>query len=120
MEFTVPSLLAKRRESAFHAQNGQCYYCGCAMLKPQFANFIATDVAQQFDRQRMCTAEHLQARTDGGTDARKNLVAACWYCNTTRHSRYGGKRPREYRAVVRRQVMAGVWPTVGERLQSVA
>ena len=120
MEFTVPSPLAKRRDSAFRAQNGDCYYCGCAMLKRQLSEFTAADSAQRVDRMRVCTAEHLRARMNGGTNARKNLVAACWYCNTARHSRYGGQEPRDYRAIVRQQVKAGAWPTVGQRTPSGA
>ena len=31
-----------------------------------------------------CTAEHVVARCDGGIE-HKNIVAACSYCNITRH-----------------------------------
>lgn len=33
---------------------------------------------------RLCTAEHLQRKADQGTNARKNIVAACFDCNQSR------------------------------------
>lgn len=32
------------------------------------------------------TAEHLQARSDGGLDHPSNIVAACAHCNHRRHA----------------------------------
>jgi 5-methylcytosine-specific restriction endonuclease McrA len=39
-----------------------------------------------------CTAEHLKARSDGGSNDTNNIVAACYFCNHTRHTR---KNPME-------------------------
>jgi hypothetical protein len=63
----VKSRLQKHRQSAFIAQQGRCIYCGCNMGNHP-------------------TAEHLQARQDGGTDRRDNIAAACWRCNYRRHA----------------------------------
>ena len=115
MEFTVPSILPKRRDLAFRFQGGRCYYCGCTMLQLKGADLSDAPRYAKPDRLRLCTAEHLRAQVDGGTHARRNLVAACWYCNSSRHARYGGIDAVEYRAVVRQQVKAGIWPTIRQQ-----
>ncbi|WP_431312814.1 HNH endonuclease [Roseateles agri] len=56
-----------------------------------------------------CTAEHLIARCDGGTDVASNVVAACWRCNRTRHARRWPPSADTYRAEVRRRVARGGW-----------
>jgi hypothetical protein len=58
-------------------------------------------------RRLQCTAEHLVARVDGGTDRVNNVVAACLACN---HRRHATKRPLKadvYAAFVRRQITHG-------------
>jgi len=57
-----------------------------------------------------CTAEHLQARQDGGRDTQENIVAACLRCNRQRHQ--GWKKapePETYLQHVRRQLSQKVW-----------
>ncbi|WP_370315223.1 HNH endonuclease signature motif containing protein [Roseivivax marinus] len=56
-----------------------------------------------------CTAEHLQARSDGGKDTFDNIVAACWFCNTRRHNQKVPLEPEAYRQHVRRRMSAGRW-----------
>ena len=99
--------LKKLRLSAFHAQQGRCFYCGARMwlrcpselgLRPQSSRFL------------QCTAEHLIARQDGGTDTRENVVAACWLCNLRRHQRRSpAPSPAAYKALVRKRVAKGRW-----------
>ncbi|WP_373322438.1 HNH endonuclease [Vogesella indigofera] len=55
------------------------------------------------------TAEHLQARCDGGQDARQNIVAACHYCNQKRHHRKTPPSPNDYRELVQRRLAKGGW-----------
>jgi 5-methylcytosine-specific restriction endonuclease McrA len=100
----VQTTLVKRRKAAFLAQQGLCFYCRCQMLP-------ATQ-ASRSDQFRICTAEHLQARQDGGTDRQANLVAACWYCNHSRHTKFGGCSPSRYKRLVKQEVRKGGWPTV--------
>ncbi len=56
-----------------------------------------------------CTAEHLVAQCDGGTNAAANIVAACARCNHTRHKRQRPPEPAAYRADVRQRVARGSW-----------
>jgi len=66
--------LRSLRHSACREQGGLCYYC----LRP-----MHSDV----------TAEHLQARRDGGKDTRKNIVAAHRLCNARRHQLFPIEAP---------------------------
>ena len=84
--------IARHRHSAYASQSGRCYYCGFLMWEKDVSAFARThnitcSRAQAF----RCTAEHLQAKKDGGTNAVQNIVAACFCCNSRRHRR---KRPR--------------------------
>lgn len=95
------------RTSAFHAQNGRCYYCGLPMwlcsphelsLRPRSAGPF------------QCTAEHLLARQDGGKDVADNVVAACHLCNLRRHKRpTPAPSPDAYRARVQQRMAKGTW-----------
>ncbi len=66
-----------RREALYHMQRGRCFYCNCKMAlympKPG-------EKASDF----MCTEDHLVPQSVGGSDARENLVAACFLCNNIR------------------------------------
>jgi 5-methylcytosine-specific restriction endonuclease McrA len=95
----MPTQLQRSRDLAFHRQGGKCFYCDVTMSPPD---------APRRDRLR-CTAEHLQPRSEGGSDAPINIVAACDHCNRTRHRR---KRPlghSEYREAVLRRIARGQW-----------
>lgn len=95
-------------------QAGCCYYCGQPMWSDDDAAFRA-----QFNLTRrrallfQCTAEHLKARSEGGASGRANLVAACWFCNQTRHRAARAKAPDAYRAHVRRRLALGRWQQLG-------
>jgi len=56
-----------------------------------------------------CTAEHLIALSDGGTNAAANIVAACVKCNHTRHKLLKPPQPPAYRLWVLRQVARRCW-----------
>ncbi|BEP50504.1 HNH endonuclease [Variovorax sp. V116] len=66
--------LQSLRRAACREQGGVCYYC----LQP-----MRGDV----------TAEHLQARRDGGKDTRENIVAAHRLCNSRRHQLFPIEAP---------------------------
>ncbi|USI76530.1 HNH endonuclease [Sphingopyxis sp. USTB-05] len=55
------------------------------------------------------TAEHLTPRADGGCDSDKNIVAACVYCNISRHKGRDVLSPDAYASKVRRQLQLGRW-----------
>ncbi|MGY5808447.1 HNH endonuclease [Rhizobium sp. LEGMi198b] len=91
--------LKASRIHAYNRQRGRCCYCGNPMweaaiepldeAKKRFAEprlekwFKTPDALLESFR---CTAEHCIARSDGGTDAPDNIVAACMLCNSTRMS----------------------------------
>jgi hypothetical protein len=56
-----------------------------------------------------CTAEHLQARQDGGDNSQKNIAAACWLCNQRRHKRSVALKPDEFRQLVQFRVARKKW-----------
>ena len=103
------------RERALKKQNGRCYYCNA----PIWRTFprLRTTSFEFFARQNgipasevshfRCTAEHLVPKVYGGKTNRKNIVAACYTCNTRR-----GERPvphTEYKRYVQERVAAGNW-----------
>lgn len=56
-----------------------------------------------------CTAEHLQARCDGGRDEASNVVAACEHCNQTRHRLRPPPHPNAHLKGIRKQIAHGGW-----------
>jgi hypothetical protein len=65
---------------------------------------------QRISRWLQCTAEHLQARRDGGADSPNNIVAACHCCNLRRHrGRKIAPTPKAYQSTVRKRVARGRW-----------
>lgn len=100
------------RQKAYRAQGCRCHYCGVLMPEPkrikQFCQEHQIDLA---DAQRIqLTAEHLVPVSEGGTNSRSNIVAACWYCNHTRH--HGapvGLDHQAYAQWVKQQQLLGQW-----------
>lgn len=98
------------RKSAFNAQAGLCCYCGKPMwLDDPEAFAKANDLSLAQVRWLKCTAEHLQARSEGGEDAKGNIAAACLFCNRKRHQRKCPLPPDKYRHYVRNRVSKGRW-----------
>jgi HNH endonuclease len=56
-----------------------------------------------------CTAEHLEARCDGGKDVQGNIVAACKYCNLKRHQLSNPLPPDQYSSFVKSNMEARNW-----------
>jgi 5-methylcytosine-specific restriction endonuclease McrA len=56
-----------------------------------------------------CTGEHLVAWQDGGGSSQSNIVAACSFCNRTRHRRSSAPSPDAYRQDVQRRLRRGKW-----------
>ncbi len=85
------------RTHACKAQGGRCYYCNRPMWTSNaraFAKLLGISRKQALPLR--CTAEHLIARQDGGTDAQDNIVAACYACNHERHELPLAPTPREW------------------------
>lgn len=102
--------LKKKRTRAYHSQNGLCYYCGIRMwLDDPLAFGRQFHLSAAEAAKLKCTAEHLQARSDGGSNASTNIVAACWFCNNRRHRRKTLLNVSRFSQLVRRRVRAGRW-----------
>ncbi len=108
--------LQRLRTRAFHAQRGRCCYCGLPMWIGSPDELNALGVRPRTARPLRCTAEHLVALCDGGTNAAVNIAAACLLCNTRRHKRKTPPAPEAYRAFVQGRLAKGKWhppPVVG-------
>lgn len=98
----------RRRKAA--EQHQRCFYCGFPMWGKRPEGFARHYDISVRDAQRFrSTAEHLQARCDGGTARLDNIVAACWFCNSHRHLRAVAPAADAYLALVRRRVGALAW-----------
>jgi HNH endonuclease len=105
---TIP--IARLRAAAYVAQRELCYYCQCKMCNgdpSEFARSYGMSIRQVWKIQ--CTAEHLTARQDGGTNVRSNIAAVCRHCNRLRHARKTPLSADRYRDYVRRRISRGKW-----------
>jgi hypothetical protein len=106
----MATAIGKRRQAKMQGQGGLCHYCGQPMWTDDPDAFCATHgVPRRKARLFQCTAEHLRARSDGGSEGTTNIVAACLFCNQTRHKAKRPLDPPAYRSRVRRRLDAGRW-----------
>lgn len=107
----MPSKIATLRERAYQRQNCRCCYCGLPMVLhsdlPSFADRLG--IRPSGAQALLCTAEHLEARCDGGRDSQANIAAACVTCNQRRHRMRPAPTPDAYRAIVQVQMKNGCW-----------
>ncbi len=104
------SKLARHRNSAYINQSGRCYYCNFPMWENDPESYAKThNIKSSLAKFFQCTAEHLEARSDGGKNNAKNIVAACIWCNQKRHSRKNAPSPIEYRQLVQNRLSKGRW-----------
>ncbi|WP_205895078.1 HNH endonuclease [Metapseudomonas otitidis] len=102
--------IKKHRQSAFDRQYGKCCYCGFSMWQGSPESFAkARGISEAQARHFRCTAEHLLARQDGGTDSESNIAAACARCNALRHQRKSPPEPVKYQALVQSRLDKGRW-----------
>ena len=100
----------KAREAAYIQQEARCYYCNQPMWLGNPDDFTRRfNLKDSQGRKLQCTAEHLHARKDGGGNDRENIVAACLYCNQSRHRRRKEMGPVAYKALVQRRLSARGW-----------
>lgn len=95
------------RRRAFLRQGGRCHYCDSPMWL-ESPDELGLDEAGA-TRILKCTAEHVIAREDGGLSTQDNIVAACWFCNATRHRRRKKMPSPHYRRHVQHRVSLGKW-----------
>lgn len=104
------SRILRLRVRAFARQSGRCFYCDLPMWADSRLVFceghgLSPRQARQFE----CTAEHLQAKRDGGGNGVDNIVASCRHCNATRHRRKVPLAPDQWRTTQRRRAERR-WP----------
>jgi hypothetical protein len=108
----MSSSLARARTHAYIHQSGLCYYCRRPMwndangLEAMTAN---SNISYRKARNLQCTAEHLEARSEGGSNSQSNIVAACRFCNMTRHRCKSPRDPVEYRKHVQNRLRRKKW-----------
>ena len=106
----MPNRIRNHRQSAFLYQAHQCFYCGCPMWEDEPEKFAERHgLPLELARLARCTAEHVQAKCDDGTNARVNIVAACQHCNQTRHQTPEPLDSIQYRKFVRDNVKHSRW-----------
>lgn len=102
--------LKSQRAPAFKSQNGKCYYCGIQMwLNDPHDHCLRSGISSKEMPRIRCTVEHLQARTNGGSDAIDNLATACWFYNQARHRRPKPLSSRKFRRLVTSRMLARKW-----------
>lgn len=81
------SQLTHSRSAAYLAQGGYCCYCCLPMPEPgqHEATAARLGLSPKIARAIECTAEHLHAKGEGGTEGQANIVAAHRVCNERRH-----------------------------------
>jgi hypothetical protein len=112
------------RRTKMLAQKGRCYYCGLPMWDDAVNDCPPAECRSVRQPKILrCTAEHLLPRSEGGADTAENIVAACLYCNQTRHRAKRPKSPEGHRSHVQRRMAAGRWlaaqVATGGRIRSV-
>jgi len=105
--------LIKPRTKAFIHQQGNCYYCNQPMWQNDPDKFSSKyNITLKQSKRYQCTGEHLIAHQDGGTSARKNIVAACSFCNQQRHRRKIILSPKDFKTFIQKRMRKGHWHIV--------
>lgn len=100
----------KARQSAYNRQDQCCYYCKQPMwISNPFEFGQKFNLKESQITPLKCTAEHLHAWKDGGSNSKENIVAACLYCNKMRHRRNREMDPLIYQNFVQRRLSARRW-----------
>ena len=102
--------LKNLRRTKMLAQGGRCYYCDLPMWdEPLDHRLPVTCRSSRLPKTLRCTAEHLLPRSEGGANTAENIVAACLFCNNSRHRRKEALSPEAHRAHVQQRMAAGRW-----------
>ena len=107
----MPNRVAIYRQRAAVRQKGCCCYCGLPVVPHHQLSQFASErgLSEARVKALQCTAEHLQARCEGGADSPSNISAACITCNLRRHRMRPALPPDKYRDLVQRQMVNGSW-----------
>lgn len=103
------------RYQAFVKQDCLCFYCKLPIWEDSQEKFARShDLSARLTKYLKCTAEHLVAQQDKGRDTAENIVAACLWCNRSRHSglRHKAPDPVTYKSRVTKLVAKEKWHPV--------
>ena len=110
--------LALLRRKAFITQSFRCFYCNTLMWETDSTDFISKYNTPPYLTQKLkCTAEHLYPKNEGGRDVANNIVAACFFCNTTRHKAKKPLEPNLYFIRVQSRLAQGHWLQIPSNLR---
>ena len=102
--------LKKLRRMKMLSQGGRCFYCGLPMWDEALYPCLPLSCRSgELPKTLRCTAEHLHPRSEGGANTADNIVAACLFCNNSRHRRKRPLSPEAHRAHVQQRMAAGQW-----------
>jgi hypothetical protein len=105
--------LIRSRQIAFILQQAHCFYCLTPIwLQHPREAFGCNNVSPKVARYLQCTAEHLKPVSEGGTGRSDNIVAACYFCNSTRHKAKRILSPERYAQHVRKRITQGRWHVI--------
>jgi len=106
----MQSNIVRHRHSSYIAQSGICYYCKFPLWENDLNSFASVhNIPASKAKLLKCTAEHLDARQDGGNNSKSNIVAACLRCNQMRHRMNPAPKPDAYRSLVQKLLKNGMW-----------
>jgi len=110
LELLMTDKIKILRSTAYARQAGTCFYCKMPMWTDNPQQFaLKYGISLKQAERHQCTAEHLQARQNGGGDSQANIVAACKFCNQQRHQRKIAPTPEAYKQMVQRRVRQRKW-----------
>jgi len=102
--------LKNLRRKKMVAQGGRCFYCSLPMWDEALGHCLPVNCKTGgLPKVLRCTAEHLHPRSEGGANTADNIVAACLFCNNSRHRRKRPLSPEAHRAHVQQRMAAGRW-----------
>lgn len=102
--------VVKLRDMQFRAQGGVCFYCHQPVWCHDLHDFAQRQgISRRAAALLQATAEHLTPRSEGGLDTLQNIVAACRFCNATRHRAKRPLSPETYGKRVRARLAMGKW-----------
>lgn len=108
--YEMPTKLQRIRSQRYAAQGGRCFYCDQPMWSGSSQCFRqAHSISERKARWFQCTAEHLLAVSDGGSTSWANIVAACKFCNGTRHRSKHPLSPETFRQRALSRLELGRW-----------
>ncbi|TNH91148.1 HNH endonuclease [Aeromonas hydrophila] len=108
----MASSIQKQRHRAAVNQAHRCYYCNMPMWETNPAQFSGQhQISEQQVSLLQCTGEHLHPKSEGGSNSTANIVAACKYCNQTRHKEKSPLTAPEYKRKVLSLSKKGKWHT---------